>query len=57
MNESRGSALLGEALLGAIRQAVREEYQVLQNRQMTEMGMNYSPQSKQASVGIYRPLR
>jgi len=29
MNENRGSALLGEALLQAIRQAVREEYHAL----------------------------
>ncbi len=29
MNESRGSSLLGEALLQAIREAVREEYQAL----------------------------
>ncbi len=31
MNENRGSSLLGEALLQAIRQAVREEFKTLQN--------------------------
>ena len=50
MNESRGSALLGEALLQAIRQAVREENQVSQSQNGNQGGDKLLTAEKAAEI-------